>query len=66
MRNGGGVGEGWGVIVKVGDDGLPEGVQFLGGENADIAFVYGAEGDVDLGSGTEEGLGRLEDEGVYI
>ena len=66
MRNGGGVGEGWGVIVKVGDDGLPEGVQILVGRNADIAFVYGTEGEVDLGSGTEEGLGRLEDEGVYV
>ena len=66
MGDGGGVGEGWRVIVKVGGDGLPEGVQFLVGRNADISFVYGAEGELDLGSGAEEGLGWLEDEGVYI
>ena len=66
MGDGGGVGEGWGLIVKVGDDGLPEGVQFLVGRNANIAFVYGTEGEVDLGSGTEEGLGRLKDERVYV
>ena len=53
MGDGGGVREGWGVIVKVCGDGLPEGVQFLVGRNANIAFVYGTEGKVDLGSGTE-------------